>query len=197
MSKESIVTSPAIRGLVERLSAANAEVARTWPGETGKRQPVRTVYGGGHLFKHDTAAKLSAKALEALREHAPDAATLARALDLKLDDATARTLRTRVEDKLRREAVEDFRIDFEDGYGNRSDAEEDGHAEAAARETAKGLELGTLPAFLGIRIKTFSDERLRERAMRTADVFLSTMCAQTRGRLPANFAICLPKIKHR
>ena len=31
-------------------------------------------------------------------------------------------------DKLEREPVEDFRIDFEDGYGFRSDDEEDGHA---------------------------------------------------------------------
>ncbi len=30
--------------------------------------------------------------------------------------------------KLRREPVEDFRIDFEDGYGARSDADEDATA---------------------------------------------------------------------
>ena len=39
-----------------------------------------------------------------------------------------------MKEKLRREPVEDFRIDFEDGYGNRSDEEEDGHAAAAAQQ---------------------------------------------------------------
>ena len=40
----------------------------------------------------------------------------------------AYTIYRRVTEKLQREPVEDFRIDFEDGYGNRPDDEEDGHA---------------------------------------------------------------------
>ena len=48
--------------------------------------------------------------------------------------------------------VEDFRIDFEDGYGNRPDAEEDGHAAAAAAEVARGHREGLLPPCVGIRI---------------------------------------------
>ena len=40
--------------------------------------------------------------------------------------------------KLEREPVEDLRIDFEDGYGARPDAEEDGHAVDCAREVARG-----------------------------------------------------------
>ena len=35
--------------------------------------------------------------------------------------------------KLDREPVEDYRIDFEDGYGVRPDAEEDEHAKAPGR----------------------------------------------------------------
>jgi len=46
-------------------------------------------------------------------------------------------------EKLSREAVEDFRIDYEDGYGNRPDAEEDGHA----RPPSDRIEL---PAVVGI-----------------------------------------------
>jgi hypothetical protein len=41
--------------------------------------------------------------------------------------------------KLQTEPIEDNRIDFEDGYGNRPDDEEDGHAVAAADEVAKGM----------------------------------------------------------
>ena len=39
--------------------------------------------------------------------------------------------------KLRTEALEDFRIDFEDGFGNRSWEEEDATAEKAALEVPK------------------------------------------------------------
>ena len=68
------------------------------------------------------------------------------------------TIIARVGEKIAREAVEDFRIDFEDGYGTRPDAEEDGHAASAAEEVAKGMSAGTLSPFIGIRIKTFSEE---------------------------------------
>ena len=94
---------------------------------------------------------------------------------------------------LRHEAVEDFRIDFEDGYGNRPDEEEDGHAEAAAREVAKGMKEKTLPPFIGIRIKPLTEE-LRVRSLRTLDIFISTLCGETGNRLPENFVVTLPKV---
>jgi citrate lyase beta subunit len=98
-----------------------------------------------------------------------------------------------VREKLGREAVEDFRIDFEDGYGTRPDDEEDGHAASAAEEVAKGIADKTLPPFIGIRIKTFSDE-LHQRGIRTLDIFLSTLITATGGSLPVNFVVTLPKI---
>ncbi len=39
------------RGVSQRLKKANRLLARRYPGETGRRQPVHTVYGGAHLFK--------------------------------------------------------------------------------------------------------------------------------------------------
>jgi citrate lyase beta subunit len=96
-------------------------------------------------------------------------------------------------EKLRREPVEDFRIDFEDGYGNRPDAEEDGHAVAAAKEVAAGIREGTLSPFIGIRIKPFNEE-LRRRSIRTLDVFLTALVEQTGGRLPENFVVTFPKV---
>ncbi|HEY9284814.1 MAG TPA: hypothetical protein VIP46_15260, partial [Pyrinomonadaceae bacterium] len=47
----------------ERLRQSNAELAALYPGESGRRQPVHTVYGGAHLFKSDTAARLGALAV--------------------------------------------------------------------------------------------------------------------------------------
>jgi citrate lyase beta subunit len=212
-----------LRPVIERLRDANVEAAQNYPGETGRRQPVHTVYGGAHLFRADTAKRLGQVAERALAENASDFVVFARAIGLPfseelpdvLDYATglkhrlehepeavraenkaawlAHTIYTRVQDKLKREPVEDFRIDFEDGYGNRPDAEEDGHAESAANEVAKGMEAGTLPPFIGIRIKPFNEE-LRARSYRTLDIFTTTLAAKTGGRLPDNFVITLPKI---
>src|SRR5205814_748495 len=80
-----------------------------------------------------------------------------------------------------------------DGYGNRPDAEEDGHAESAAHEVVNGMQAGTLPPFIGIRIKPFNDE-LRARSMRTLDIFISTLLEESGGELPGNFVVTLPKI---
>src|SRR5215813_799417 len=217
------LTEDLLKPVIEHLRDANVSVARNYPGETGRRQPVHTVYGGAHLFRADTAKRLGQVAERALNESAPDFVVFARAIGLPLseelpdvlDFATglkhrletdaeglrtenkvawlAHTIYTRVQEKLKREPVEDFRIDFEDGYGNRPDAEEDGHAESAALEVARGIEAGTLPPFIGIRIKPFNEE-LRARSYRTLDIFVSALVQKTGGRLPDNFVVTLPKI---
>ncbi len=168
-----------------------AEFERRYPGESGRRQPVHTVYGGAHIFKSDTAVRLGGLATRAFEAYAPDAAAFARILGLPT--ALADTVYARVKEKISREAVEDFRIDFEDGYGTRPDVEEDGHAIAAAREVANGLTAGTLPPFIGIRTKTFSEE-LHARSIRTLDLFLTELVVATGGRMPENFVVTLPKI---
>jgi citrate lyase beta subunit len=155
-----------------------------------RRQPVHTVYGGAHVFQSDSAVKLGALALEALEEFAPRADALAKILDIPR--RLASPIYARVVDKLRREPVEDYRIDFEDGYGNRPDREEDRHAAFAAREVAAGLAAGTLPPSIGIRIKPLTDE-LADRARRTLDIFLERLLTEA-GRLPENFVVTLPKI---
>lgn len=173
------------------LSEANKAFMRHYPGESNRRQAVHTVYGGAHLFRSDSAQKLGSVALRSLEEYAPDPQTLARALglDAKTDKLYARTV-----EKLRREAVEDFRLDFEDGYGNRPDEEEDGHAASAAGEVARGLAQGTLPPFIGIRIKPLNED-LRVRSIRTLDIFMTTLLRETGGKLPAGFVITVPKIQ--
>ena len=105
----------------------------------------------------------------------------------------AYTVYHRVVQKLEREAVEDFRIDFEDGFGNRPDEEEDAVAAQAALEVAKGMLLETLPPFIGIRIKPFTED-LKVRGIRTLDIFLTTLLEKTKGKLPDNFVVMLPKV---
>jgi citrate lyase beta subunit len=174
-----------------RLKAANAPVVRRFIGESAARQPVHTVYGGAQLFKKDAAEKLGRSALKALDDYAPDADTFARAT--RMSGHVAEKVYVRVRDKLAREPVEDLRIDFEDGYGNRPDTEEDADAVRCAHEVASGMKDKALPPFIGIRIKTFSDE-LFSRSVRTLDLFVTALAKATGGALPDGFVITLPKI---
>ena len=180
--------------IIASLSGENRAFMRTYPGESDRRQAVHTVYGGGHLFKADSTAKLGLVALRSLNEYAPDAITLANVLGADWEPAFAEKLYARIVAKLTREPIEDFRLDYEDGYGNRMDSEEDGHAEQGAREVAAGLAAGTLPPFIGIRIKPFNED-LRDRAIRTLDIFMSTLIQETGGMLPPNFVVTLPKVQ--
>src|SRR4029079_12137758 len=68
--------------LTEPLRQANEEFSHHYPGETGRRQPVHTVYGGAHLFKSDSAKRLGSLARRSLDQFAPDFLTFARALEL-------------------------------------------------------------------------------------------------------------------
>jgi citrate lyase beta subunit len=176
--------------ILENLRTANAAFAARYPGESIRRQPVHTVYGGAQVFKSDSAPRLGALALRSLEQYAPDASVFESALGLPRHLATR--IYHRVVDKLRREPVEDFRIDFEDGYGNRPDAEEDGHADQTAREVAAGLPAGTLSPWIGIRIKPLTEE-LKRRSFRTLDLFVTRLLASA-GRLPENFVVTLPKV---
>ena len=174
------------------LGDANRSFETRYPGESADRQPVQTVYGGAHLFKAGTAARIGEIARGFLDAYAPDAETLASVVGWS-DDGLAEVVTARVREKLEREPVEDFRIDFEDGFGNRPDPEEDAAARATAAEVATGISEGSLPPFIGIRIKPFNSA-LHERSSRTLDLFLSTLVEATGGDLPSNFVVTLPKV---
>nr|HEX4312896.1 hypothetical protein [Kofleriaceae bacterium] len=190
MSRTSLPEKKLSKAL-ERVNRAQDRVLARYPGDSGARQPVHTVYGGAHLFTADTAHKLGELALRSLDTYAPDAHQFAEAIGVRGD--LAAKVYERVRDKLAREAVEDFRIDFEDGYGNRADEEEDGHAVLAAQQVALGLDAGKLPPFIGIRIKPLTRE-LAPRSLRTLDIFISELLDKTAGKLPAHFVVTLPKI---
>ena len=213
----------ALQEVATRLEQAHKAFQRRYPGPSTGRQPVHVVYGGAHLFRSGTAKRFGELALKSLDEYAPNFTALAKAVSLpdaaglpdspgaieaiaksiEADSEAARrenraawlahTIYRRVREKLQREPVEDFRIDFEDGYGNRPDEEEDGHAVVAADEVSAGMNTGELPAFLGIRIKPLTEE-LRTRSIRTLDIFLTQLALKSRGELPKHFCITLPKV---
>ncbi len=176
---------------VHRAEEAWRAWARAHPGEPERRQPVHTVYGGAHLFKADTARRLGELARASLHAFAPDAPSFAAAIGLGAD--LAGEVHARVLRKLDTEPVEDFRLDFEDGYGVRSDEEEDGTASNAGREVARGLVEGTLPPFVGIRVKPFTAEFAR-RAARTLERFVGELLEASGGKLPDPFVVTNPKI---
>jgi citrate lyase beta subunit len=188
---DTTISAETMRTLLEPLEAANRKLSERFPGDAPRRQPVHTVYGGAHLFKPDTVLKLGAIARRTLEEYAPDSDTLAGAFDL--DRRLAERIYPRLVDKLRREPVEDFRIDFEDGFGHRPDEEEDRYAEDTARHVAAAAKGGTLPPGIGIRIKPLGEE-LKRRSLRTFDLFLTALLNATGGTLPQNFVVTLPKI---
>jgi len=190
------------------------------------RNPVHVVYGGANLFRSDTPRKLGKLALKSLETYAPNFAEFARAMWLKGADALpvydeliadlerrltenseavkrenfdawfAWTIYQRTFEKLESEPVEDYRIDFEDGYGIRADAEEDAHAVAASGELAEAFRQKIITSFCGFRIKSLQPET-RKRAVRTLDLFLTNLLEKTGGKLPGNFVVTLPKIKRR
>lgn len=201
--------------ILNELAEANKAFHKIYPGDRSGRQPIHTVYGGADLFKYNSAQKMGQVALNTLTTYAPDFAIFAKALELpgyeklphdensvqKLSQNIKKgdlawlpyTVYHKVITKLKSEPVEDFRIDFEDGFGNRSWDEEDETAVTAAMATAKGMQKGTLPPYIGIRIKPFTED-LKERGVRTLDLYLTTLNEQTEGRLPDNFVVMLPKV---
>lgn len=209
------------RAELDALTAQNRAFARAYPGERAARQPVHTVYGGAQLFDAETPRQLGPLALASMDAYAPDPIAFARATDMPgaaalaahepqaLRDAYERSpdaLRSRdpiaeravrvydrVRAKLAHEPVEDYRIDFEDGFGAKPDAEEDAVAIRAARALAHGHARGILPPFVGIRIKSFGEE-WKLRGARTLELFVDALLAATGGVLPAGFVVTLPKV---
>jgi len=208
--------------LLETLKIANLGFQRQYPGDRPDRQPVHTLYGGADLFSSDTCVKMGEIALRSLQNYAPNFVALARAvqpegygylpatekeiveLTQKLEQMKEEERRkekawlpwlvyNKVIKKLQEEPVEDFRIDFEDGFGNRPDEEEDAATIRAARELAQGMKNKTVSPFIGIRIKPFTED-LKYRGARTLDLFITSLVQKTGGLLPANFVVMLPKV---
>lgn len=176
--------------LIERARDVSATHRKLYPEERPERQPLHTLYVPADRFTEGTTVAIGEEALGLLETHAPDAASFGEAFELALP--LAERTRERVLEKLSREPVEDVRIDFEDGYGTRPDAEEDRHAMEAAEAAAGDRANGTLPASFGLRPKSFADATA-ERSLRTLDLFVTTL-VRAAGKLPEGFTVTFPKV---
>ncbi len=213
-----LLDSESIADILRPLKAANQVFDTDHPGPRLDRQPVHTIYGGAQLFSSDSAGKMGRVALRYMDAYAADYIEFAHAFELAghetlptdsqaktelLDSAPDRnknraawlasSVYDRVVSKLREEPVEDFRIDFEDGFGIRPKEEESRTAIKVAKEVADGIRNNTLPPFLGIRIKAL-DEINGERSLDTLNEFMSELLTQSQGILPDHFVVTLPKV---
>jgi uncharacterized protein DUF6986 len=169
------------RELDTRLAEADAALVAQFPGDRAGRQPVHTVYVAADRYHAALVSEWGAAAVAALDAH--------RRLFAELvgDDEIV----DRVRRKLAAEPIEDLRIDFEDGYGNRPDPVEDGDATAAGAALAASLSAGTAPPFSGIRIKSL-EAPTRRRAVRTFIAFIDALAAA--GAPFEGFVTTLPKV---
>ncbi|MBD7996929.1 aldolase [Arthrobacter sp. Sa2CUA1] len=155
--------------IADSLRSTDDLLSAGYPGDDGSRQPVHTVYVPADTFTPDLGADWGRQALAAV-----DGQGGLEQLAGQLGLADPGTLAALTAAKLASEPIEDLRLDFEDGYGARPDAEEDAHAVAAGRDVARAVAAGTAPAFIGIRFKSF-EAPTRDRGLRTLDLFLSSL----------------------
>lgn len=156
------------------------------------------LYGGAHLYKSTLHEKAGRIALATLETYGRDARTFGRVLGVT-DGAIAEALWEKLRARLAARPVDAICVDFEDGYGLRSDAEEDADALRVASELAAHV-LGAAKApaaypRVGVRIRALSPATSR-RATRTLDLLLTTMLEETGGVVPRGFTVTLPKVTH-
>ncbi|TQS43539.1 DUF6986 family protein [Cryptosporangium phraense] len=187
--------------LLNELDAELAETDETLKAQHEKpprgRQPVHTVYVPADQFSAGLPSRWGAEALELLDQHAPFADHLAKATGLPVEAVHSALPRVRV--KLATEPIEDLRVDFEDGYGYRPDADEDADAQKAGQAAAALIGRSGAPFTLGLRIKSM-EQRDRRRGVRTLNLFAGALTQNLPDgpELPPvlanNFVVTLPKV---
>lgn len=176
------------RTIDEQLAATDALLESAYPGDRDVRQPVHTVYVPANRYDPAMPSAWGQQALATVAAHGGMAALCA---ELGLDGALAAQVADKVTAKLENEPIEDLRLDFEDGYGNPGDEQEDADVRKAAAAVVQAVNDGVAPPFIGIRFKCF-EVPTRARGLRTLDLFVSELCAA--GELPEGLVLTLPKV---
>ena len=148
----------------EALRRANVAFTHAYPGESSRRQPVHTVYGGAHLFRADTARKMGDLALAALRDYAADGSRSSpTALGLPQRGGFAQRVHDRVVDKLAARAGRGLphRLRGRLRPPRPTPRRTRTPSPPRTRGGAGAWREGTLPPFIGIRIKSVHRRALR------------------------------------
>ncbi|MFC0861382.1 DUF6986 family protein [Sphaerimonospora cavernae] len=183
-------TLTGLDGPLTGFAETHREQTERFPVREPAWQPVHTVYVPADKVTAATVSEWRHAATDLLHRHLFTPADLAALFEC--DPDLAQPVHDRVRRKLSVEPIEDLRIDFEDGYGQRPPEEEDGHAESAAAAVAAMREAGTLPRRWGLRVKSFADGD-PHRSIRTLDGFLNTVIRRA-GELPPGFTVTFPKV---
>jgi citrate lyase beta subunit len=182
---------------IARLEKANRAVS----GQTNllsprhsHQHPVHVLYGGAHLFSEKTFAKVNLLAKEAFQFAAPNFESLNQLIGANWSPEFSQNVFNRLSLKMEREPLEDYRIDFEDGYGARSDEEEDAHAVSAAKTLADLAQKNHTPKSIGFRIKPLSVTGMK-RSLKTLALFVQTFL-DTGGKNSTlkHLVVTLPKV---
>lgn len=171
----------------QHLATTDDLLDTVYPGDSGSRQPVHTVYVPADRFTPDLAAQWGAQALAAV-ETAGGMEALA--AQVGIEPGLIGEVAGRVARKLATEPIEDLRLDFEDGYGDRGDVEDADVAHAASK-VSDAVASGSAPPFIGIRFKCF-EKPTRARGLRTLDLFIGGLLDA--GGLPDGLVLTLPKV---
>jgi hypothetical protein len=161
---------------IARLEKANRAVesqATLLAPRHAHQHPVHVLYGGAHLFSENTFSKISLHAKEAFQFAAPNAESLNHLIGANWSDKFAEKVFNRLTEKMLREPLEDYRIDFEDGYGVRSDEDEDAHAISSAKTLVQLAKTGAVPRSVGFRIKPLSIGGMK-RSLKTLALFVQS-----------------------
>ena len=157
----------------ELLAGVDAELQTGYPGGGDAGQPVHTVYVSAADATPQTPCEWGVVATGLLDTH--------RDLVTELGGADAVDV---VRRRLESAPIQDLRLDFEDGYGHRSDDTEDRDARRAGH-TLAALETDVC----GIRIKGLTSAE-RNRAVRTLELVLDAA-----GEVPSGFVFTVPKLR--
>ncbi|MFZ2176629.1 MAG: aldolase/citrate lyase family protein [Rhodococcus sp. (in: high G+C Gram-positive bacteria)] len=166
----------------ERIEAILAPVDQAltlnFPGDRVQDQPIHTVYVSAADARPDTHRVWAERAIDLLDQHAETLAEI----------GTTGAL-PHVRTTLGHRPIMDLRIDFEDGYGWRSDDVEDAAARGAGRTLGRLAGDTDGPHSLGIRTKGLAPHELR-RGIRTLELVL-----EAAGGVPDGFVFTVPKLR--
>ncbi|MCD2192440.1 aldolase/citrate lyase family protein [Actinomycetospora endophytica] len=151
-------------------------------------EPVHVCYLPADQVTATTAADWGDEAAAVLERYAgdPDLPAVLGLTPAELREALPRVART-----LTAQPVADLRADLEDGYGHRTDAEEDADADASGRAVAAMLDGPRAPRRAGPRVKSM-ERATRRRGLRSLARFTDAFL--TAGGDPARLRVTLPKI---
>jgi citrate lyase beta subunit len=176
---------------------------------------LHTFYGGAHLFKRNTLTRLADLGERGIRHFWPTPEALGcwyeqvfqmgeaqaepegclRPFCKPFSEQALRQIHSCLQaTAVKGKFIEDYRIDFEDGYGLHAPADELLEAERCARVLAQLTQEASRMPDIGIRLKPFSGAH-REHSVRLLGRFFEVLQAEMDFSQLPNFWVTLPKIR--